>query len=280
MLSYRFAAADCVPPERRARALAAVMAGGIFAGVIGPQLVTYTMNLWQPYMFAATFLAQAAVAVLSALIIAGVRLPKPTAAEIVGGRPIGVIVREPRFIIAMICGTVSYMLMNFLMTTAPLAMRLCGISQSASNLGLQWHVIAMYAPSFFTGRLIGRFGAPRVVATGLALFVAAGVAGLTGMTVTHFWLSMILLGLGWNFGWLGASALVLECQRPEERTRVQSFNDFVVFGMMALGSFSAGGLLVTFGWDTVIWVSFLPLAVAIAALAFRAASRANFSAAA
>lgn len=281
VLSYRFAAADCVPPERRARALAAVMAGGVFAGVIGPQLVTYTMDLWQPYLFAATFLAQAAVAVLSALIIVGVRLPKPTAAEIVGGgRPLGVILREPRFIIAMICGTVSYMLMNFLMTTAPLAMRLCGIPQSASNLGLQWHVIAMYAPSFFTGRLIGRFGAPRVVAAGLALFAAAGAAGLTGTDVTHFWLSMILLGLGWNFGWLGASALVLECHRPEERTRVQSLNDFVVFGMMALGSFSAGGLLLSFGWDTVIWVSFLPLAVAVAALAYRAAARAGFSPAA
>ncbi|HET8997863.1 MAG TPA: MFS transporter [Acetobacteraceae bacterium] len=274
VLSYRFAAADCVPPERRARALAAVMAGGVFAGVIGPQLVTYTMELWQPYLFAATFLAQAAVAVLSALIVAGVRLPKPSAAEIVGGgRPLGVILREPRFIIAMICGTVAYMLMNFLMTTAPLAMRLCGISQSAANLGLQWHVIAMYAPSFFTGRLIGRFGAPRVVAVGLTLFAAAGVMGLTGTDVTHFWLSLILLGLGWNFSWLGASALVLECHRPEERTRVQSLNDFVVFGMMALGSFSAGGLLLSFGWDTVIWVSFLPLAAAVAALGYRAAAR-------
>ena len=107
--------------------------------------------------------------------------------------------------------------------------------------------------------------------------MAAGVVGLTGMTVTHFWLSLILLGLGWNFGWLGASALVLECHRPEERTRVQSFNDFVVFGLMTLGSFSAGGLLMTWGWDTVIWVSFLPLAVAIAALAFRTSSRPDFS---
>ncbi len=277
VLSFRFAAADCVAPERRARALSAVMAGGIFAGVIGPQLVTYTMDLWQPFLFAATFLAQAAVAVIAALILAGVRLPRPTAAEIAGGRPLGVILRQPLFITAVICGTVSYLLMNFLMTAAPLAMRLCGLSQSVSNLGLQWHVIAMYAPSFFTGRLIGRFGAPRMVATGLVLFAAAGVVGLTGMTETHFWLSLILLGLGWNFGWLGASALVLECHRPEERTRVQSFNDFVVFGLMTLGSFSAGGLLMTWGWDTVIWVSFLPLAVAIAALAFRASSRADFS---
>ena len=277
VLSFRFAAADCVPPERRARALSAVMAGGVFAGVIGPQLVTYTMDLWMPYTFAATFLAQAAVAALSALILFGVRLPMPTAAEIAGGRPIAVIMRQPRFIIAMICGTVSYLLMNFLMTAAPLAMRLCGLSQEASNLGLQWHVIAMYAPSFFTGRLIGRFGASRVAATGLALIAAAGVAGLTGTHVANFWLSLVLLGLGWNFGFLGASALVLECHRPEERTRVQSLNDFVVFGMMVLGSFASGGLLTAYGWNTVIWVSFIPLAAAMAAIAFRASSRAEHS---
>jgi MFS family permease len=277
VLSFRFAAADCVPPERRARALSAVMAGGVFSGVIGPQLVTYTMNVWLPYAFAATFLAQAAVAAFSALILFGVRLPIPTAAEIAGGRSLAVIARQPRFIIAMICGTVSYMLMNFLMTAAPLAMRLCGLSQDASNLGLQWHVIGMYAPSFFTGRLITRFGAPRVVASGLALIAASGVAGLTGIDVPHFWLTLILLGLGWNLSFLGASALVLECHRPEEKTRVQSFNDFVVFGMMTLGSFASGGLLTAYGWNTVIWVSFVPLAAAVSALAFRASSRAGLS---
>src|SRR5919199_1160260 len=133
--------------------------------------------------------------------------------------------------------------MNFLMTAAPLAMRLCGLPQEAANLGLQWHVIAMYAPSFFTGRLITRFGAPRVVAAGLALIAAAAVAGLLGQDVAHFWWSLILLGLGWNFGFVGASAMVLECHRPEERTRVQSLNDFIVFGLMALGSFASGGLL-------------------------------------
>jgi predicted MFS family arabinose efflux permease len=253
------------------------MAGGVFAGVIGPQLVTYTMNLWPPYMFAATFVAQAAVAVLSGFILFGVRLPIPTAAEIAGGRPLGLIARQPRFIVAMICGVVSYLLMNFLMTAAPLAMRLCGLSQESANLGLQWHVIAMYAPSFFTGRLIARFGAPRVATAGLALIAASGVAGLTGIDVAHFWLSLILLGLGWNFGFLGASALVLECHRPEERTRVQSFNDFVVFGTMAVGSFSSGGVLTAYGWSTVIWVSFIPLAAALVAIAFRTSSRAGLS---
>ena len=280
VLSFRFAAADCVPAERRARALSAVMAGGVFAGIIGPQLVTYTMDLWQPYLFAATFLAQAAVAAVSALVLLGVRVPMPTRAEMAGGRPLGAIVRQPRFVTAVICGVVSYTLMNFIMTAAPLAMRLCGLSQESSNLGLQWHIVAMYAPGFFTGRLITRFGAPRVVAAGLALTAVSAAIGLTGVDVAHFWLTLILLGLGWNFGFVGASALVLECHRPEERTRVQSLNDFLVFGTMAAGSFSSGGLLTAYGWDTVLWVSFVPLAVAVAALAVTASSRTGRPAAA
>ena len=268
VLSFRFAAADCVPKERKARALSAVMAGGVFAGVLGPQLVTYTMNLWPPYLFAATYVAQAWVAVLSALVLMGVKVPMPTAAEAAGGRPMAEIIRQPRFITAMVCGVVSYTLMNFIMTAAPLAMRLCGLPQESSNLGLQWHIIAMFAPSFFTGRLITRFGAPRIVTIGLLLTACAAAVGLLGIDVTHFWLALILLGLGWNFGFVGASTMVLECHRPEERTRVQSFNDFMVFGTMALGSFSSGGLLTAFGWDTVLWVSFVPLVLALAALAF------------
>jgi len=273
VLSFRFAAADCALPERRARALSAVMAGGIFGGVIGPQLVNFTFDLWQPYTFAATFVAQAAVAALSAIVLFGVRLPALTAAEVASGRPLRVIAREPRFLTAVVCGVVSYMVMNFLMTAAPLAMHLCGISTEMSDLGIQWHVVAMYGPSFFTGRLIARFGTTRVAAVGLGLLGAAAGAGLAGIQVAHFWSSLILLGLGWNFGFLGASAMVLECHRPEERTRVQSFNDFMVFGIMAVGSFSSGGLLTAYGWSTVLWVSFLPLLIAVAALGYRAMSQ-------
>ncbi|WP_246777190.1 MFS transporter [Microvirga sp. VF16] len=270
VLSFRFAAADCVPAARRPRALSTVMAGGVFAGVIGPQLVTYTMDLWLPYQFAATYLAQAAVAAVSTLVLLGVRVPMPTVAEMAGGRPLGDIVRQPRFITAVICGVVSYTLMNFIMTAAPLAMHLCGLPQESANLGLQWHIIAMYAPGFFTGRLITRFGAPRVVAAGLILTAASAAIGLTGVDVAHFWLTLILLGVGWNFGFVGASALVLGCHRPEERTRVQSLNDFLVFGTMAVGSFSSGSLLTTYGWNTVLWISFAPLLLAGAALSWKA----------
>lgn len=267
VLSFRFAAADGVSPARRARALSLVMGGGVVAGVVGPQLVTHTMYLWPAHMFAATFLVQAAVAALSALVLMGVRLPKPTAAQVAQGRPLRMIARQPRFIIAVVCGAVSYMLMNFLMTAAPLAMILCGHSQENANLGVQWHVIAMYAPSFVTGRLITRFGAGRIVAAGLLLTGLSIAIGLAGLDVANFWLTLVLLGVGWNFGFLGASALVLECHRPEEKTRVQSLNDFIIFGIMAVGSFASGGLLALYDWMTVLWVSLIPLALAVAALA-------------
>lgn len=273
VLSFRFAAADGVAPSQRARALSFVMGGGVVAGVVGPQLVTFTMNLWPPHIFAATFIAQAVAAALSAWVLLGVRLPRPTAAEVAGGRPLGVIARQPLFITAVISGAVSYLVMNFLMTAAPLAMHMHGHSQESSNLGLQWHVIAMYAPSFFTGRLISRFGAGRVSAAGILLTALSVAVGLGGIDVAHFWWSLILLGLGWNFGFLGASALVLECHRPEEKTRVQSLNDFIVFGLMAVGSFASGSLLAAYDWNMVLWVSLVPLALAVVALAMTASTK-------
>nr|WP_010133372.1 MFS transporter [Microbulbifer agarilyticus] len=267
VLSFRFAAADAVAPSRKARALSLVMAGGVAAGVVGPQLVTWTMHLWAGHVFAVTFMAQAAVAALSAIILFGVRLPKPVSTLRSGGRSLGVIARQPRFIAAAACGAISYTLMNFLMTAAPLAMHIHGHSTESSNLGLQWHVIAMFGPSFFTGSLIARFGAERVMMVGLLLIGLSAAVGLTGVAVMHFWVTLVLLGLGWNFGFLGASALVLECHSDSEKTRVQSLNDFIVFGLMALGSFASGGLLSTYGWNAVLWVSFAPLLITVFALA-------------
>lgn len=237
VLSFRFAATDGVAPKRKAQALSLVMGGGVAAGIVGPQLVTFTMYLWPTHLYAATFLVQALVAAVSALVLMGVRLPKPTAAEISGGRPLTRIITQPKFIAAATCGAVTYTLMNFLMTAAPLAMHMNGHSHANANLGLQWHVIAMYAPSFFTGRLITRFGAAQIAALGLLLTGAATAIGLGGVEVFHFWWMLILLGIGWNFGFLGASAWLLECHTSTEKTRVQSLNDFIIFGLMALGSF-------------------------------------------
>ena len=271
--SYRFAAADGASAAYRPKAVSWVMAGGVFAGVLGPQLVQWTMNIWPPYLFAFSFVVQAAVALVAMAVLSGVDLPKPAAADLHGGRPLSEIARQPRFIAAALCGVISYPMMNLVMTSAPLAMKICGLSVSDSNFGIQWHIVAMYGPSFFTGTLIARFGAPRVVAFGLILEASAAAIGLSGITAMHFWATLIVLGAGWNFSFVGASALVLETHRPNERNKVQAFNDFLVFGVMAIGSFSSGQLLAHYGWSMVNVVVFPPVVLGLAVLWLTAASR-------
>ncbi|HRM64791.1 MAG TPA: MFS transporter [Acidovorax temperans] len=276
VLTFRFAAAECVPAADKPRALSLVLAGGVFAGVLGPQLVTATMNQWPPHAYAATYLCAAAVSVLSALVLRGVRFAGGPATPAAAGaapsappatsRLIRDVVRQPRFVVAMLCGVVSYMLMNFMMTSAPLAMELCGLPREYSNYGIELHVVAMYLPSFFTGRLIARFGETPIVLAGLALTAAAALVGMSGQTVAHFWWALALLGVGWNFGFLGASAMVLQCHTPQEGPRVQSINDFVVFGTMVIGSFASGSLLSAYGWSTVAALTLPPVVVAAAAL--------------
>lgn len=264
--SYRFAAADGASPNYRPKAVSWVMAGGVFAGVLGPQLVQWTMDIWQPYLFAFSFVAQAGVALVAMALLSTVDAPKPAPADMHGGRPLFEIARQPRFIAAAICGAVSYSMMNLVMTSAPLAMKICGLTVSDSNFGIQWHVVAMYGPSFFTGTLIARFGAARIVAIGLLLEATAAVIGMSGNSAPHFWVCLIVLGMGWNFGFVGSSALVLETHRPQERNKVQAFNDFLVFGLMAIGSFSSGQLLANYGWNTVNAVVFPPVILGLAVL--------------
>jgi MFS family permease len=264
--SYRFAAADGASAAYRPKAVSWVMAGGVFAGVLGPQLVQWTMDIWPPYLFAFSFLAQAVVALVAMAVLAGVDAPKPAPSDLHGGRPLVEIVRQPRFIAAALCGIIAYPMMNLVMTSAPLAMKICGLSVSDSNFSIQWHIVAMYGPSFFTGSLIARFGAPRIVALGLLLEAGAAAVGLSGITAMHFWAALFILGIGWNFSFVGASALVLETHRPQERNKVQAFNDFLVFGMMAVGSFSSGQLLANYGWSAVNLVVFPPVLLGLAVL--------------
>ncbi len=276
--SYRFAAADTASPAFRAKAISWTMAGGVFAGVLGPQIVSLTMDLWQPYLFAASYLTQAFVALVAMAVLIFVKAPPPAPiGQEAGakGRPLGEIVVRPGFLVAALCGVVTYGLMNLVMTSAPLAMKLCGHPLTASNLAIQWHVMAMYGPSFFTGSLITRFGARRIVAAGLLITAAAALVDLHGTTVAHFWIGLILLGVGWNFGFVAASAMVTDTHRPEERNKVQSFNDFLVFGTMAFGSFSSGKLLTIYGWEAVNYVVFPPVVVALVALVWLARRRAT-----
>jgi MFS family permease len=267
------AVADGASVAFRPQAVSWVMAGGVFAGVLGPQLVQWTMDIWPPYLFAFSFVAQAIVALVAMAVLSGVDAPKPAASDMHGGRPLFTIARQPRFIAAALCGVIAYPMMNLVMTSAPLAMKMCGLSVSDSNFGIQWHIVAMYGPSFFTGSLIARFGAPRIVALGLSLEGAAAMIGLSGITAMHFWATLIVLGVGWNFAFVGASALVLETHRPQERNKVQAFNDFLVFGMMAVGSFSSGQLLAHYGWSAVNLVVFPPVLLGLAVLSFASFAR-------
>jgi MFS family permease len=271
--SYRFAAADGASAAYRPKAVSWVMAGGVFAGVLGPQLVQWTMDIWPPYVFAFSFLVQAMVALIAMAILAGVDAPKLVPSDFHGGRPLLEIVRQPRFVAAAICGIVSYPMMNLVMTSAPLAMKLCGLDVSASNFGIQWHIVAMYGPSFFTGSLIARFGAPKVVAIGLLLEAGAATIGLSGITAMHFWATLIVLGVGWNLSFVGASALVLETHRPQERNKIQAFNDFLIFGVMALGSFSSGQLLANYGWSAVNLVVYPPVLLGLTVLTLASLAR-------
>jgi MFS family permease len=264
--SYRFAAADTATDRFRPKAISWVMIGGIFAGIIGPQLVIGTKDLWQPYLFAGTFLAQAGMAILSAAVLMFVNIPKPpprTAAN--RGRPLSEIARQPRFITAVACGVGSYSMMNMVMTSAPLAMVECNHSVAEATLGIQWHIMGMFVPSLVTGSLILRFGIERMIGIGLSLIVVSAVISISGISLWHFWIGLCLLGVGWNFAFVGATTMVTQCHRPDERNKVQAFNDFLVFGSMAIGSFASGNVLASFGWVAVNNIVF-PVILTAAAL--------------
>lgn len=271
--SYRFAAADTASDEFRPKAISWVLFGGILAGVVGAQLVIATQNLWPPYLFAATYIGQSALALVAGGVLMFVNIPKPPPRSAVGdGRPLSEIAREPRFIVAVACGVAAYSMMNLVMTSAPLAMVMCNHSITDATLGLQWHVLGMYAPSFITGALITRFGLERITGLGFALIIVAAGIGIAGISLWHFWIGLALLGVGWNFAFIGATTMVMHCHRPNERNKVQAFNDFLVFGSMAIGSFSSGQLLASFGWATVNEVV-LPVVLAASALLLWSALR-------
>jgi predicted MFS family arabinose efflux permease len=264
--SYRFAAADTASDRFRARAVSYVLAGGIFAAIIGPQLVIWTQGLMAPHLFAASFLGQSACALIAAIVLQFVRIPQLQPQPHHQVRPLPAILRQPRFIVAAACGMAAYAMMNMVMTSAPLAMVGCGHSVTDATLGIQWHVLAMYGPSFFTGALIARYGVERITSIGLGLIALTAVVAISGVTVAHFWTALVLLGLGWNFAFIGATTMVTECHRPEERTKVQAFNDFLVFGSMAVSSFSSGQLLETVGWAAINEVVFPVVFVVFALL--------------
>lgn len=255
---YRFAAADTASDTFRPKAISWVMAGGLLSAVLGPQLVKVTaQSMVVPFL--GTYLAVIALNLLGMFLFVGLRIPKPRAA--VAGSPVGrtrgELIRTPTIAVAMICATVSYALMNLVMTSSPLAVVGCGFETRNAADVVTAHVLAMYAPSFFTGHVIARLGVERVIAIGLMILAGSGAVAMAGVELENFFLALMLLGFGWNFGFIGATTMLANAQRPEERGRLQGLNDLVVFGGVTLASFSSGGLMncsggsVQTGWQLV-----------------------------
>lgn len=245
---YRFAAADVAPLSWRGKAISLTLAGGIIGGVIGPEAGKLTRSLLEPTYFA-SYLALIGFAALSMLIVSRLRIPPLSESEQhAAGRPFMQIARQPAFIVAVLAAACGFGVMNLLMTATPLAMDICGLPFDDTAFILQWHVIGMFAPSFFTGDLIKRFGVLTILAIGAALmFVCIGVA-LSGVTLMHFWWALVLLGVGWNFLFIGGTTLLTETYHPEERAKVQGTNDFIVLGVQGVTSLSSGVLITSTGW--------------------------------
>ena len=278
---YRFVAADIATPDLRANAISLVLAGGLVGGILGPTTSRYTVDLLDP-KFMGAYLALIGFALITMVLLRFVRIPTPTAAEREkAGRPLRAIASQPKFIVAVLCGAVSYGVMNFLMTSTPIAMQVCGHAYGDAALVISSHVVAMFAPSFFTGRLMRRFGVVPIMLTGAALnLVCVGVA-LAGIAVVNFWWAMVLLGVGWNFLYIGGTTMLTDTYRPEERAKAQGANDQVIFIMMVISSFTSGMTVTSAGWERVNLLAAPMIALVAAALVwFALRTRAERAAAA
>lgn len=256
---FRFAAADNAPPEFKARAISLVLAGGIITAILGPQAVIYTHDLFAPIPFAGSFVALVCLAGLGAAILFFLPTKTTIKAEHAvkdTGRPLLEIISQPRYAIALLCAVGSYSMMTFVMTGAPLAMVGCGFSSDQATLGISWHVMAMFGPSFFTGRLIHRFGATTIVTCGFALLIACSAVALSGIQLWQFWTALILLGLGWNFAFIGATSIVATCYHPKEKGKAQGFHDFVLFSSVAFASLMSGAVYNAWGWEMLAAIVF------------------------
>jgi MFS family permease len=254
----RFAAADASPSMFKPKAISWILGAGIVSAIIGPQLAIWAKDVFEPVTFAGTFLAILPLSLIAIAILAFLKLPQPAKVTAQSGaaRPLREIITTQRFATGMVCGIGTYALMTFVMTGAPLAMVVgCGFPTELATLGIQWHVLAMFGPSFFTGMIIARLGAERVVALGLVTLMACAIIAHLGIELWNFWGALVLLGIGWNFGFIGSTAIIASTYRPHEADKVQGFHDIVLFGSVALSSFSSGKVFTSYGW------SFINLAI-------------------
>jgi MFS family permease len=264
---YRFAAADAAPADFKATAISLVLAGGILGGFVGPETSKRTIDLLAGHVYAGAYLSLVGFSLLAVLVLRWLRLPGLSESErAAAGRPLAHIARQPAFIVSVICATIAYGVMNLLMTTTPLAMVACEHPFSDAAFVIQWHIVGMFAPSFVTGMLIRRLGLATILLAGVVLNAACVVVALSGVDVMNFWLAMLLLGVGWNFMFIGATALLTESHTPAERAKVQGVNDAAIFITLVASSLSSGALFTLQGWEAMNRWALPVLAVAGAAV--------------
>ena len=247
-LQYRFAAAEVAAPEFKAKAISLVLAGGIAGGFLGPEAARWGKDLL-PVPFLGSFVVLSAIALVALGVQSRVRVPAPPGTTHGGGRPLSQVVRQPVFVVAVLSAALGYGVMNLLMTATPLAMSFCGYPFAAAAFVIEWHVVGMYAPGFVTGGLIQRFGALKVIMAGTLLMAACAAVALAGNKVGHFWSALVVLGVGWNLMYTGGTTLLTEVYAPAEKAKTQGLNDFIVFTVMGISSFSSGALIDAAGWE-------------------------------
>jgi predicted MFS family arabinose efflux permease len=264
----RFAASDAVPAAMRAKAISWVLAAGLVNALVGPEIVRWLGDALAPTPYAGAYAAVVGVNVLGAVVLLFLRLPPPPrrAPDAPPARPLGLVLRQPTLIAAVLCGMLSYAVMSLVMTSTSLAMSDHGFSQGHAADVVRWHVFAMFAPSFVTGHLIARFGHFRIIATGLVLLMGCAAIALGGVELHRFYLALIALGIGWNFGFIGATSLLATTHEPEEQALIQGLNDFLVFGLVAAASFASGALLTAWGWSAVQYAAIPSVLVAAGVL--------------
>jgi MFS family permease len=263
---YRFAAADAADAGFKAKAISLTLAGGIVGGIVGPELAKYTTTTFSGEPYLGPYISLAFVCLLATLFLTRLDIPKLSAHERKdSGRPLSEIMAQPVFIVAVLAAALSYGIMNLMMTSTPLAMRAHDHHFNDAAFVLQWHMIGMYGPSFFTGHLINRFGVLNIIVAGIALLLVCVIAALSGTTLLNFWTALFVLGIGWNFMYVGGSALLTDAHTPAERAKTQAANDFLVFVTMAISSMSSGMLLHKGGWETVNYGTIPFLAIAAGA---------------
>lgn len=272
--SYRFAAVDGSTDKWRGKAISFTLTGGVIAAVLGPELAKATKDVMAPVTFAGSFASLTVVALVALIVLQFIRIPQPTAEERRdSGRPLAEILRQPAAMVAILSGMIGYGTMTLLMTVTPLAMIACSHPFESAAFVIQWHVLGMFAPSFFTGTLISRFGVLNVIMCGLAILAACLAVNLSGTEVAQFWLGLFLLGVGWNFTYVGATTLLTQVYRPAEKAKVQATNDFLVFGMMATGALTSGAFFHSVGWNALNYIAAPFVAVALVAVVWLALKR-------